>query len=113
MTPYVILYLASGLIAAVSQVMLKKAALKQYDNVIKEYLNPLVIVAYGLFFLTTVLGVLAYKGLPLSVGPVLETINYIYITVFGVLIFKEKLNKRKLMALFLIIIGILVYTLLG
>ena len=33
-------------ISSISQVMLKKAALKEYDSPIKEYLNPLVVFAY-------------------------------------------------------------------
>ena len=100
-------------ISAISQVMLKKAAMKTYDSPIQEYLNPLVIFAYMLFVGTTFLSVLAYRGIPLSMGPVLEATSYIYITFFGVTIFKEKINRKKLMALVLIIVGILVYSLFG
>lgn len=103
--------LASVFISAVSQVMLKKSALKTYDSPIKEYLNPLVIFAYALFVGTTLLSVIAYKGIPLSLGPVLESTAYVYVTVFGVLIFKERMTKGKLGALALIIVGIVVYAL--
>ena len=106
---YAAVLLVGVFISAVSQVMLKKAALKKYDSKIKEYLNPLVIVAYVLFFGTTLLSILAYKGIPLSMGPILESTSYIYVTVFGVLIFKEKMNSRKMIALGLIIAGIAVY----
>lgn len=108
-TPYVLLCLLSVFLGSVSQVFLKKAAMKPHENVIKEYLNPLVIFAYIIFFGTTLVNVLAYKGLPLSLGPVLETTGYIYVTLFGVLIFKEKVTGRKLLALGVIICGILVY----
>lgn len=91
--------------------MLKKAALKKHDNIIKEYLNPLVIIAYAVFFGTTLIGVLAYKGIPLSLGPILETTGYLYITFFGVVIFKEKLSFKKVLALLLIICGIFIYAL--
>lgn len=109
--PYVLLCLLSVFFAAVSQVMLKKAALKQYGSVIREYLNPLVIFAYVIFFGTTLVNVLVYKGLPLSLGPVLETTGYIYVTIFGVLIFKEKVTRRTLLALGVIVTGILIYAL--
>ena len=82
-------------IGAVSQVMLKKAAQKHYDSVLHEYLNPLVILAYALFVGTTLLSVLAYRGLPLSLGPVLEATSYLYVTFFGVTIFHEKMNRKK------------------
>lgn len=110
---YASLALTGVFVSAVSQVMLKKAALKKYDSKIKEYLNPLVIFAYILFVGTTFLGVYAYKGIPLSMGPVLEATSFIYVTIFGITIFKEKFNKKKALALLLIISGIIVYSLLG
>lgn len=100
-------------VSAISQVMLKKAALKTYDSPIREYLNPLVIFAYVLFVGTTLLSILAYRGIPLSMGPVLEATSYIYVTIFGITIFKEKINRKKLLALLLIIIGIIVYSIWG
>ena len=113
MLPYILLFLLNVFLAACSQVLLKKAAMKHYDSVLKEYLNPTVIIAYALFFGTTVLGVLAYRGIPISLGPVLEATSYLYVTLFGVLIFHEKMTKRKTAGLVLIIAGILVFTLLG
>lgn len=100
-------------IGAVSQVLLKKAAMKTYTSHLQEYLNPLVVFAYMLFIGTTFLSIWAYKGIPLSMGPILEAASYIYITIFGVVIFKEKLNRKKMVALCLILIGILIYSLFG
>lgn len=96
-------------ISAVSQVILKKAALKTYNSKIKEYLNLPVLFAYTLFVLTTLMCIVAYKVVPLSFGPVLESTSYLYVTVFGVIFFKERLTKKKALALALIIAGILVY----
>ena len=87
--------------------------MKTYDSPIREYLNPLVIFAYVLFVGTTLLSIVAYRGIPLSMGPVLEATSYLYVTVLGVNIFIEKINRRKFLALCLIIAGILVYSLLG
>lgn len=106
---YACVLLAGVFISAVSQVMLKKAAMKTYPSKIKEYLNPLVIFAYAIFFGTTLLSVIAYRGIPLSMGPILEATSYIYVTFFGVKIFKEKLNGKKIAALILILAGIVVY----
>ena len=99
-------------ISAISQVLLKQAAQKKYDSVIQEYMNPLVIFAYIIFVGTTFMSIIAYKGIPLSMGPILEATSYIYVTFFGVKIFKEKLNRKKCIALGLIIVGIVVYTVL-
>lgn len=115
MTTTVLVYsgilLLSTFIASVSQVMLKKSAAKHYDSPLGDYLNPLVIFAYVLFVGTTLLSVIAYRGIPLSLGPVLEASGYLYITAFGVLIFKERMTTRKIVALGLIIVGIAIYAL--
>lgn len=103
------LLLASVFISSISQVMLKKSALDKHENALREYLNPWVIFAYVLFVGTTLLSVLAYRGIPLSLGPVLEATGYLYVTIFGVLIFKEKITPRKLLALALIVGGIVIY----
>lgn len=106
---YACFILLGVFISAVSQVMLKKASQKKYDSVIKEYLNPLVVFAYVLFVGTTFLSIYAYKVVPLSMGPILEATSYFYVTFFGVKIFGEKMNKKKWIALFLIVIGIVIY----
>ena len=46
-----------------------------------------------------------------SMRPVLEATGYLYVTVFGVTIFHEKMNPKKIAALAMIIVGILVYAL--
>ena len=110
---YSCLMLFGTFISAISQVLLKKAAVRRYDSKIREYLNPLVITAYAIFFLATLLSIMAYKVVPLSMGPILEATGYIYVTVFGVTIFKEKLERRKIIALGLILSGIAVYAIFG
>ena len=77
-------YLLGVFISAISQVMLKKAAQREYGSTVREYLNPLVIFAYVLFFLTTLMTIYAYKVIPISLGPVLEATSYLYVTFFGV-----------------------------
>lgn len=98
-------------ISSISQVMLKISAGKKYENKLKEYLNPLVIGGYAIFFAATLMSVLAYRYILLSMGAIIEATGYIYITLWGVSIFKEKINKGKIIALALIITGIIVYAL--
>nr|WP_300182965.1 EamA family transporter [uncultured Agathobaculum sp.] len=110
---YTAILLAGIFVCSVSQVLLKKASMKTYASPLKEYLNPQVIFAYMLFFGTTVMTVTAYKVIPLSLGAVLETTSYLYITFFSVVIFKEKLNGKKILSLLLIIAGSIICTVLG
>lgn len=108
-----ILLLIGTFLGAVSQVLLKKAANKSYSSKIREYLNPLVVGAYAIFFLTTLMSICAYRGLPLSVGPILESTSYMYVTFFGVVFFSEKITRKKTVALLLIVGGIMVYSICG
>ena len=110
---YACIMLFGTFISAISQVILKKAAGKTCENKIREYVNLPVISAYTIFVVATFLSVFAYKVVPLSMGPILEATSYIYITVFGVTIFKERLTKRKVVALITIIAGIIVYSAFG
>lgn len=109
--PYVLLYLASTFLASISQVLLKKAALREHKSLLAEYTDWRVILGYGLFVGCTLLTMLAYRGVPLNVGPVLEATGYLYVTVFGVTIFHEKMNPKKVLALALILAGIAIYAL--
>ena len=104
---YIIIMLFSVLMGAVSQVLLKKAALKPHSSLLSEYLNPQVILAYILFVGCTFLTVYEYRGVPLSLGPVLESTSYLYVTVFGILIFRETKKAKKIAALILIIAGVI------
>ena len=110
---YTAILLGGVFLGAVSQVLLKKASMKTYTSPLMEYLNPKVIIAYIIFLGTTLISVTAYKVIPLSLGAVLETTSYLYITFFSVTIFKEKINKKKLLALLLIIVGSMICTLFG
>ena len=98
-------------ISSISQVMLKISAGKKYENKLREYLNPLVIGGYAIFFAATLMTILAYRYIPLSSGAIIEATGYIYITFWGITIFKEKINKGKILALALIIAGIVIYAL--
>lgn len=108
---YVIVFLVSVLISSVSQVILKSSTKKKHDNKLKEYLNPMVMGAYLMFFLATLMTTMAYRGVPLSFGPVLEATGYIYVAVLGRIILKEKVTKKKVAGNLLIIAGIVICSL--
>ena len=108
---YIILFLAAVFISSVSQIMLKKSANKTYENKINEYINPWVIIAYVLFFGATLVNVIAYKYVPLSLGPILESSGYFFVTILGVIFLKEKVGKRKAFGLLIVLFGIIIFNL--
>ena len=107
---YSLILILGVFISSVSQVLLKKSALKHRKGFIQEYLNPYVIGAYSLFVIATFMTIYAFKGIPLSYGPVLEGTGYFFISVFGIIIFKERLNTKKILGIILILAGIVVYS---
>ena len=98
-------------ISSISQIILKKAALKEYPSKIREYLNARVIFAYIIFFGATLCSIWAYKVIPLSLGPIMESSGYLFVAVLSWLFLKEKITKKKMLGLSIIIIGIIIYSL--
>lgn len=101
----------SVVVASVSQVLLKKSALKEYDNVIKEYLNPYVIGGYGLLFGSMLLTVYAYSGMDYKNGPVIESLGNVFVLVLGYFVFRERISFRKILGIACIMAGIVVFNL--
>lgn len=99
------------IIAALSQILLKKAAMKHYDSWIGQYLNAPVILAYFIFFVSSFCSVVALKVLPLSLMPVWNASSYFFVTLFAYLFMKEKPNRRKLLGLSVLLVGIVVFSL--
>ncbi len=107
---YICIYIFAVFISSVSQILLKKSAVKERQNWLIEYLNPMVILAYFLFFSSTLITIISYKVLPLSLGPVLESSGYLFVMVLSLIFLKEKFSKRKIVGITLIVIGITVFT---
>ena len=110
---YASFILLGTFISSVAQVLLKKAAIQEHCSMKEEYFNKYVFIAYGIFVLATFLSIYAYKGIPLSMGAVLESTSYLYITIFGTYFFKERITLRKIIALVFIIVGIIIYSCCG
>lgn len=102
--------LVSVFISSVSQVLLKKAADRTYKNKLSEYLNPLVIGAYAMFFGSVILTMLALRYVPLSMSPILESTGYIFVAVLGYFFLKERFSRRKITGICLILAGIAVFS---
>lgn len=109
LTVYICIFIAGVLVSSVSQIMLKISAGKTYSSRLKEYLNPLVIIAYILFFGCTFISLYALKVVPLSMSPVLEASGYLFVAVLSRLFLKERISRKKAIGLGVIICGILIY----
>lgn len=108
---YIGILLASVLMSSVSQAMLKASSNKTYETRIAEYMNPLVVGAYALLFLSTLLVVISLKVLPLTLLPLFEALGYVFVTAIGIVAFKEHVSCRKAIGILAIIAGVLIATL--
>lgn len=109
MNRYMLCLFAGVTIASISQILLKKSAMKTYSSVIREYLNPWVIGGYGLMFVSMVCSIVAYTGVDYKNGPVIESLGNILVPALSFLVFKEKISLRKALGIATIMAGIFVF----
>lgn len=110
-SPYILVFVISVLVSSVSQVLLKKSAEKEYPSLLSQYLNPSVIIAYSLFLLSTFVTVYAFRYVPLSMGPILESLAYVFVGVLGVFVLKEHFSARGVAGMIFIVAGVVVFSL--
>ena len=67
-------------------------------------------VAYLLFFGATVINIFALKYVPLSLVPVIESTGYVFVSFFSYAILKERIRKRKVIGMAIIILGVLIFS---
>ncbi|MDE6606331.1 MAG: EamA family transporter [Lachnospiraceae bacterium] len=102
-------YVCSVTLAAVSQIFLKKSALKEHNGFLREYLNPYVIGGYVLTGISMLLTIFAFRGMEYKNGPIIEALGFVLVMLFGLFVFKEKLTKKKMIGTALILAGIFIY----
>lgn len=106
---YVAFLLFSNFVGAVSQVLLKKSALEPHKNVVREYLNAKVVIAYALFFAAVFIDLTALKIVPASYVPIIEASSYVFAIILSRIFFNDRIKARQAAAIALIIVGIAVY----
>lgn len=100
--------IAAALMAAISQILLKKSAQKEHKGIIQEYVNGYVITGYALLMVSLLMNMWAYQGVEYRFGPVLNASSYVFVLVLGRLFLKEKITKKKLCGNILIVLGIII-----
>ena len=97
-------------VAALAQMLLKKAADSHHDSVVKEYLNPWVIRGYGLMGLVLVSNIYVLSnGVLLKELGTIEAFSYLFVPALAFIFFKEKLSPRKMLSIALILVGVVIF----
>lgn len=105
------LFVIAGIFAcSLSQLLLKKSASEEHRSSIYEVINPLVIFAYTIFFCSLLINIWAMgKGVQLKEMALLESLGYVFVPILSVALLKERLDRRDICGILLIIIGIIVF----
>lgn len=112
MSRFILILSTSVMIASFSQILLKKSAGKSYSSLIREYLNPYVIVGYGMMFLSMFMTIIAYSGMEFTNVQIIEATGYVMVLFLSCFFFREKITFRKLLGMCFIFAGIAVYHIL-
>ncbi|TKI69910.1 hypothetical protein FCU45_04680 [Sulfurimonas crateris] len=99
----VVLIIINILFTTVGQLLLKYAAIK---NNSKLFLAT----GYFLFVLVVVASYFLMKLIDLKYFTVIMSLNYVTVFLLSAWIFKEELNKVKITGVFLVIIGIVIFS---
>lgn len=103
----------SGIFAcSASQLLLKSSAEIVHHSIVFEILNIRVIIAYSILFCSLLVNVWAMgRGVQLKEMALLESLGFIFVPFLAWLVLGERLGKRTIMAIVLILFGILVFNL--
>lgn len=107
---YYIVVITSVFIAALSQLLLKSSSRDRHANVIREYLNWKVMCGYGMMGISLLMNIFAMsKGIQVKEVSIMESLSYLFVPFLSFLVFKEKLSWRKIGAIAMIMIGVIVF----
>lgn len=105
-----LIVILSVFFASYSQMLLKQGARQGYKVWWRQYVNGWVISGYVILFSTMVMNIFAMsRGVKVQEVSIIEAISYLFVPMLSFLCFKEKLTWRKLGAIGIIIIGIIVF----
>ena len=112
MSKYYLSIYIGAIFTVVAQLLLKKGALsKKKNNVILNLLNQYVVLGYVFFVIVTLLNLFAFKEVPLIIMIVISAVVQIFVVIFSVIIFKEKVNKKQILGIAIIILGVILFNL--
>ncbi|MGG5316752.1 hypothetical protein IGI49_001449 [Enterococcus sp. AZ071] len=97
------------IISSISQIILKLGSKQSHESLIREYLNPHVIVGYTLMVVSTICIILSYRGVDYKNGPVIESLGYILVMILSSIFLNEKITKGKVVGNLVILIGIIIF----
>lgn len=107
--PYYIGVVVTAFASAVSQILLNVSAEKKYENRVKEYLNPWVVLSYMILAVVLVTNIYLLGFMNLKEENAIASLTYVFVLILSRIVLKEKITLKKIWGNVLIIIGILIF----
>lgn len=109
------IYIFSAFIAVilsvVAQIILKIGSDKKNGIIFYGIrLNNYILLGYFLFVVVTLINLFAYTVLPLNYSMMFLPLIFILTIISAITFFKEKIEKIELIGIFIIILGVIVYS---
>ena len=105
------------MLSGISQILLKYGALSEkrsphFPEYLKPYLNRFTLSGYCLLLVVTVISIYVLQEMPLKLFfPFFISMNMFVVVVLSYFILHEPLTHRKILAIGIIVLGILIFTL--
>lgn len=107
---YYLFVVAGVFVASCSQLLLKESANENHKNVLLSLFNWRVLLAYVIFVASLMLNIFALgHGVNLKDIPILESLGYVFVPLFSMLILKEKMTVRIIISMLMILLGVIVF----
>ncbi len=104
-----IIVISSVFLAACAQMLLKQGARQQYDTWWRQYINGWVVGGYAIMFGSMMMNIFAMsRGVEVKEVSIIESMSYLFVPILSFVIFKERLTWRRVGAIVVIIIGVLI-----
>lgn len=105
-----VIVISSVFLAACAQMLLKQGARQQYKTWWRQYINGWVIGGYTIMLGTMMMNIFAMsRGVEVKEVSIIESMSYLFVPMLSFVIFKERLTWRRVGAIVVIIIGIIVF----
>jgi len=108
----VAIFVTGVVLAAIGQVLLKKAAARRSaDSIVLSFFDPFAIAGYLLILASTVTSTVALKVLPLKLTVALFPLGYILVVFLSVALLHERMRRHHLWGMLIIVAGIVIFNL--
>ncbi len=103
------LIVCSGLLAAVSQILLKKSASVPHTSRLREYLNPYVILGYGGYVCVLAINIFLFTKMQFRYGVLSNSLAIVFVMLLSRKLLNENVTRKKLFGAALIVSGVICF----